>query len=79
MILDCAPILSVSDTVPVASFADLVILIARARITPLRALQRTKAILKRAHAGIAGVLLNDFSTSMGDYDYYGKYDDGYYN
>jgi polysaccharide biosynthesis transport protein len=79
VILDCAPILSVSDTVPVASFADLVVLIARARITPLRALQRTKAILRRANAGIAGVLLNDFSTSMGDYDYYGKYDDGYYN
>jgi polysaccharide biosynthesis transport protein len=79
VILDCAPILSVSDSVPVASWADTVVIIARAGVTPLRALQRSKSILVRAHAHLAGVLLNDFSNRIGDYDYYGRYDDGYYN
>jgi len=79
VILDGAPVLSVSDTVPVASWADTVIVIARAGITPMKALRRTVAILGRARARIAGVLLNDLAVGLGEYGYYGKYDDGYYN
>jgi polysaccharide biosynthesis transport protein len=79
VLLDSAPILSVSDTVPAASWADSIILVVRAGVTPLKALQRTKSILKRAHVRISGVLLNDFSERTGEYGYYGKYDDGYYN
>lgn len=79
VLLDSAPILSVSDTLPAASWADSVILVVRAGITPLKGLQRTRAILARAHVQIAGILLNDFSQRIGDYGYYGKYDDGYYN
>ncbi len=78
VLLDSAPILSVSDTVPAASWADSIIIVARAGVTPLKALQRTKAILTRARVRIAGVLLNDFSERLGDYGYYGN-DDGYYN
>ena len=79
IILDSAPILSVSDSVPLASWADAVVVVARAGVTPLKALQRTKAILRRAHARIAGVLLNDTSKGTGDPGYYGKNYDGYYN
>jgi polysaccharide biosynthesis transport protein len=79
VVFDSAPVLSVSDTVPLASWADSVVLVVRAGVTPLSALQRTKTILKRAHVRIAGVVLNDSSNRMGDYGYYAKYDDGYYN
>ena len=79
VILDSAPILSVSDTVPLASWADSVVLVVRAGVTPLKALQRTRAVLAQARARVTGVLLNDFSDRIGDYGYYGKYYDGYYN
>ena len=79
VILDSAPILSVSDTLPLASWSDAVVLMVRAGATPLGALQRTKTILRRAHVRIAGVVLNDVATQTGDYGYYAKYDDGYYN
>jgi succinoglycan biosynthesis transport protein ExoP len=79
VIFDSAPILSVSDTVPLASWTDAVVLMVRAGITPLSALKRTKTILTRAHVRIAGAVLNDISSQIGDYGYYAKYDDGYYN
>jgi polysaccharide biosynthesis transport protein len=79
VIFDSAPVLSVSDTVPLASWTDAVVLLVRAGVTPLSALQRTKTTLTRAHVHIAGVVLNDMSSQMGDYGYYAKYDDGYYN
>jgi capsular exopolysaccharide synthesis family protein len=78
VIIDTAPILSVSDSVPVASWADTVVLVMRAGITPIKALQRTKTILKRAHVRIAGVVLNDISSRTGESGYYGKNYDGYY-
>jgi Mrp family chromosome partitioning ATPase len=79
VIFDSAPVLGVSDSVPLASWVDAVVLVARAGITPLSALQRTKTLLRRAHARIAGVVLNDISNRIGDYGYYAKYDDGYYD
>jgi polysaccharide biosynthesis transport protein len=78
VILDSAPILSVSDSVPLASWADAVVIVARAGVTPLKALQRTKTILRQAHSRIAGVLLNDTSKGTGESNYYGKNYDGYY-
>lgn len=78
VIIDTAPILNVSDSVPLASWADSVVIVARSGVTPLKALQRTKSILRRANARIAGVLLNDTSKDAGD-GYYGKGYDGYYN
>jgi polysaccharide biosynthesis transport protein len=79
VIFDSAPILSVSDTVPLATWTDAVVLMVRAGVTPLSALKRTKTILTRAHVRIAGAVLNDISSQIGDYGYYAKYDDGYYN
>jgi polysaccharide biosynthesis transport protein len=75
VILDSAPVLLVSDSLPIANVADATILIARAGLTPLKALMRSRAILARAHARIAGVLLNDTTSTGQEYGYYGK--DGY--
>ena len=78
IILDSAPLLIVSDSLPLASYADNTVLIARVGLTPLKGLLRTRAILLRAHARVAGVLLNDVSQSGADSGYY-EGDYGYYS
>ena len=78
IVIDSAPILTVSDTLPLATWTDAVILVARAGSTPMKALNRTKAVLRRAHARIVGVLLNDMSGVGGDSGYYGKGGYDYY-
>jgi polysaccharide biosynthesis transport protein len=79
VILDSAPVLLVSDSLPIANMADTTILIARAGVTPLKALMRSRAILTRAHARIAGVLLNDTTSTGQEYGYYGKGGYEYYS
>jgi Mrp family chromosome partitioning ATPase len=81
IIMDSAPLLSVSDTMPVASWVDVVIVVVRVGLTPLKAIQRSRAVLRRAGARVAGFLLNDFTDQIGEhgYGYYGKGDNGYYN
>jgi capsular exopolysaccharide synthesis family protein len=72
VIFDSAPILSVSDTLPLVSWMDSVILVVKAGFTPLKALVRSKSLLNRAHARITGVLLNDVSDENEESGYYGK-------
>jgi polysaccharide biosynthesis transport protein len=79
VILDSAPVLLVSDSLPIANMADTTILIARAGVTPFKALMRSRAILARARARIAGVLLNDTSSTGQGSGYYGKDGYDYYN
>ena len=79
IILDSAPLLTVSDSLPIASWADTVVLVVRAGMTPMKALLRTKAILARVHANIAGAVLNDTTSINADSGYYGKGGYGYYN
>jgi len=77
VLVDSAPILAVSDSLPLARLADATVLVARAGVTPLKALKRTRSILVRAHARILGVVLNDSSVGQ-DTGYYGKNSYGYY-
>lgn len=79
IVIDSAPLLTVSDCLPLATIADTTIIVVRAGVTPLKALNRTKFILARAHARVAGVVLNDISRSGEEAGYYGKYGYGYYN
>jgi capsular exopolysaccharide synthesis family protein len=78
IIIDSAPILTVSDSLPLASWADAVVLVARAGVTPYKALLRTKSMLRRAHAHIAGIVLNDAPDAGTEYGYYRKDNNDYY-
>jgi polysaccharide biosynthesis transport protein len=78
IVIDSAPVLSVSDSVSIASWADAVLVVARYGITPVEALKRTKNILSRANARIHGIILNGAANSSEDYYYYGKNADAYY-
>ena len=64
IVLDTAPLLSVSDTQAVAVFADTVVLVTRAGMTRRRALVRARDILLRINAPIAGVVVNDVDVRL---------------
>jgi succinoglycan biosynthesis transport protein ExoP len=83
VVLDCAPVFAVADTRVVASLADAVIVAARARKTPARALAAAISQLEIAGARVLGVALNRVDTRGGRrsfYDglYYSKAFQGYY-
>jgi capsular exopolysaccharide synthesis family protein len=76
IVLDSAPILAVSDTLPLTSYMEAVILVARFDQTPIRALRRTRDMLSRTHANVVGVVMNQVSelaSSYGGYYGYGEY------
>jgi polysaccharide biosynthesis transport protein len=79
IVLDTAPLLSVSDTQAMAVFADTVVLVTRAGMTRRRALIRARDILLRINAPIAGVVVNDVDVRLENfYTYrYGMYGYGY--
>ncbi len=79
IVLDTAPLLSVSDTQALAVFADTVVLVTRARMTRRRALVRARDILLRINAPIAGIVVNDVDVRMENFytTRYGMYGYGY--
>jgi succinoglycan biosynthesis transport protein ExoP len=79
IVLDTAPLLSVSDTQAVAVFADTVVLVTRAGMTRRRALIRARDILLRINAPIAGVVVNDVDVRLENFytKRYGMYGYGY--
>lgn len=75
VVLDTAPMLAVSDTRALAVLADAVVLVARSAMTRKRALMRTRDLLWRINAPIAGVVVNDVNLRLENfYTYrYGMY------
>lgn len=57
VVLDSAPLLTVSDTLPLTMWIGSVVLVVRSGMTPLKALLRAKLLLGRARANVAGVVL----------------------
>jgi succinoglycan biosynthesis transport protein ExoP len=78
IVLDSAPVLSVSDAFPAASWVDSVLMIARYGTTPARALVRSITALRRANARISGVVLNAMPHRAEEYYYYTGYSGKYY-
>lgn len=76
VIVDSAPLLIVSDTLPLAKWVDALILVARYNVTPMSALRRVRDILNRSDANVSGVVINDHPASKAGY--YGGYGYGYY-
>jgi capsular exopolysaccharide synthesis family protein len=83
VVLDCPPVFAVADTRLIASLADAVVIAARARKTPSRALAAAISQLEIAGARVLGVALNRVDMRRGKrsfYDglYYAKSFSGYY-
>jgi capsular exopolysaccharide synthesis family protein len=79
ILLDSAPLLVVSDTLPVTKHVDAVMLITRFDATPVRAAQRAVYLLRRARAKLAGVVINDVPMNGLEYGSYYGYGYGYYS
>jgi polysaccharide biosynthesis transport protein len=79
IVIDSAPLLSVSDTQAIAVFVDAVVLVTRAGMTRKRALVRARDILLRINAPIAGVVVNDVDVRLENFytHRYGMYGYGY--
>jgi capsular exopolysaccharide synthesis family protein len=76
ILIDCAPLLPVTDPMVVSRFADGILLIARAGTTTRDQAQAAKAACAKAGAKIFGTVLNATSVTEGDqpayYAYYGE-------
>jgi len=86
VILDSAPVLPVADSLSLAPIADSTIIVVRAASTRRKALQRIRALLRRVHARVIGIVVNDVDLRLEnyytysknyDYDYAGSYGGGY--
>ncbi len=74
IVIDTPPVLAVTDAVVSARVADVVVLVARSEKTRRQSLSRARDLLKKVHANIAGVVVNDLSFNSVDYrQYYGYY------
>ena len=86
IILDSAPVLPVSDSRLLAKHVQTVVLVVRSRKTPIGAMVRARALLDKAGAKLAGVVVNGMKRSGGGggyngykgYGEYGAEEYGYY-
>ena len=73
VVVDTPPVEMVTDAVVLAAQADAVLLVAKASRTTRHALRRTRDVLVRARAHIAGVVVNEVEPRRYSY-YYGSYE-----
>jgi capsular exopolysaccharide synthesis family protein len=72
VVMDTSPALSVTDAVVLSSKVDAVLLVARAEATTQQSLLRTRDVLFRANAKIAGFIVNAVNPNSWEYhQYYG--------
>jgi polysaccharide biosynthesis transport protein len=80
IVIDTPPVLAVTDAVVSARVADVVVLVVRSEKTRRQSLLRTRDLLKKVHASIAGVVVNDLSLDSTEYrQYYGYYGNEYHD
>jgi len=83
IVIDTPPVLAVTDAVVSARVADVVVLVVRSEKTRRQSLLRARDLLKKVHANIAGVVVNDLSLNSAEYrqyyGYYGKDHQSYYH
>jgi capsular exopolysaccharide synthesis family protein len=75
IVLDSAPVLPVSDSLPLNNLTDATLLVVRSRMTERPQVQRSYRILRRGGKHYVGFVLNGLSVN--DSSYYGYY--GYRN
>ena len=77
IILDCTPVIGLSDALVMTKFSDVNIIVVSNKKTKFENLDRTKKIFEQANIKIGGVILNKVQTKQNSYySYYTK--DDYY-
>ena len=77
VVLDSAPVLMVSDSLPIAAQADGVVLVVRSGSTRKTALARSYELLTRSSANILGAVVNDVDLRLENYYTYSNKGYGY--
>ncbi len=78
VVLKSAPLLSVSDSLPLAIWVDAVLLVVCYNSTHLRALSKVHDMLSRTDARVIGVLVNDAPRTAEQYDMEEPYEEASY-
>lgn len=83
IIIDTPPILSVSDSLPLANIADAVVLVVRSGVARKKAVLRARSLLERANSNLVGIVFNGVNLQLEHYYYaqgagYGKTLKNYY-
>jgi tyrosine-protein kinase Etk/Wzc len=74
VILDCPPVITVTDAAVLAAEADCVLMVVQSGKTDREAAKRAKTLLANVKASIAGTVLNNISADMlSGYSYYYHY------
>src|SRR2546421_304356 len=77
IIIDCAPILPVSDAAVLSKYADCVLYVVKSDATKVPQIRNGLGLLERVNAPILGIVLTQFDVrkaeKYGDYDYGGYY------
>jgi capsular exopolysaccharide synthesis family protein len=74
VIIDCPPVITVTDAAVLAAEADFVLLVIQSGKTDREAAKRAKSLLANVKATIAGAVLNNISSDMlSGYSYYYHY------
>lgn len=78
IIMDCAPIIGLSDSLILTTLSDVNLLTVSAKKTKMENLQRTQKLFEQANAKIDGVILNKAQAS-GNHYYSYYYNNNYYS
>ncbi len=72
VILDTSPILAVADTLSLAPLVDANFILVRSGLTRKKALMRVREQLRRVHARVQGIIVNDVDLRLENYYTYSK-------
>ena len=77
ILLDCAPVVGLSDSLILAAESDVNLLTVSAKKTKMEALEKAKKLFNQANIKIDGVILNNVNNSKNNY--YSYYTNNYYS
>lgn len=76
IIIDCTPVLGISDAIVMTKYSDANILVVSNKKTKLELVSRVEKVFSQSHATLTGVVINKVDVSEGGY--YGYYSNSYY-
>lgn len=76
VLLDCPPVLGLSDTMIMTKYSDANLIVVSNRKTKIESLDKAKKVFEQAKANITGVIIN--RASVKDNSYYSYYANDYY-
>jgi succinoglycan biosynthesis transport protein ExoP len=72
VILDTSPVLAVADTLSLAPLVDVNLILVRSGVTRKKALMRVREQMRRVHARVQGIIVNDVDLRLENYYTYSK-------